>query len=85
MHLAWELEELRRLASGTMDIRSLAADAPAPRLADGTLVVSFKRRTGAPLACFNSPACLPAPGTYTHLHVVYRPREGGDRAVQSAA
>jgi len=66
MHLAWELEELRRLATGTMEIRSLAADAPAPRLADGTLVVSFKRRTGASLACFDSPACLPAPGMYTH-------------------
>ncbi|KAK9827289.1 hypothetical protein WJX81_000757 [Elliptochloris bilobata] len=45
MHPAWEVEEVRRLTSGTLEIRA-AQDGAAPRRADGTLVLSLKRRTG---------------------------------------
>ncbi len=48
MHAAWEVEEVRRLAAGTLAIRRLAGEASVdPRPADGTLAASLKRRSGA--------------------------------------
>ena len=68
MHPAWEIEEVRRLASGTLEIRAAEGDTP-QRQSDGTLVLSLKRRTGGSLA---------SPGnasTSTHASLCFAERE----------
>ena len=57
MHPAWEVEEVRRLASGTLEIRAAQGNTP-PRQADGGLVLSLKRRTGGSLASSPGNACM---------------------------
>ena len=62
MHPEWEVEEVRRMASGTLQIRAAEGNTP-QRHADGTLVLSMKRRTGGSPGIagqrMHEHACLP--------------------------